>query len=310
MTKLSVVLLIGLILALSACAGARERREVARQNQGQVAQVGSQSASILVGNIRRSLHWYVPKNVPVSSAVPIIVLLHGGGGSGSNIGAITQAQGGFDAFAEQNGFIAIYPDALGAHWNDGRETIPHRNDDIGFINAAIDHVARLHRVDMRRVFVAGISNGGMMAQRFACESAQSPAGIAVVAANLPRALFNTCQSSPAVPAIFLLGDNDPLIPFQGGIVKGGVGGEVMSGQSSVDFWVKKNSAVAQAIRILGQTEVATYQARGRTTVAFYKVSGGGHTWPGGTQYAPVRIVGSVSRDFSANQVIWDFFAAQ
>jgi polyhydroxybutyrate depolymerase len=96
--------------------------------------------------------------------LPIVLLLHGGGSnsSGANVGNATQPVGGFDAFAEEKGFIAIYPDALGGHWNDGRETIQRKNDDVSFIIAAIDYVAKASSGDLNRVYVAGISNGGMM----------------------------------------------------------------------------------------------------------------------------------------------------
>jgi polyhydroxybutyrate depolymerase len=252
--------------------------------------------------------------------LPIVVLLHGGGSSslGASIGKATQAAGGFDAFAKQKGIIAIYPDALGGNWNDGRETIQHKNDDVSFIVAAIDYVAKASSGDLNRVYVAGISNGGMMAQRFACDAPQKVSAIAVVASAMPRALANVCQTTIATPVIFLTGDADPLVPFNGGQVKAGLGGDMLSAAATVHFWVTKNAASLQATRSLPDvdpkdgttTSVDIYQSKGKAAVAFYKIAGGGHTWPGGMQYAPRMLIGNVAMDFSGNQAIWDFFVGR
>jgi polyhydroxybutyrate depolymerase len=313
MIQIKLLASVALLIALSACAGGRRERTPFSDRAA-----SHQTATIQVGSLNRTFSWHVPKNQIQTQRLPVVVLLHGGGGSGANIGKITQLSGGFDAFADQKGFIAIYPDALGGNWNDGRETIPHKNDDVSFIAAAIDYVAKVQAADLARVYIAGISNGGMMAQRFACDAPQRVSAIAVVASALPRALANACQMSGPTPVVFLTGDADPLIPFNGGPVKAGIGGDMLSAAATVNFWVNKNAATLQGMRKIPDTDPSdgttttldTYQSKGRTAVAFYKIAGGGHTWPGGTQYAPRALVGTVAMDFSANQAIWEFFVGR
>jgi polyhydroxybutyrate depolymerase len=316
MIHAKVFAVVAIFITLTACAtGRRERVPFSEK----AAAAADQTAIIQVGSLSRTFRWHIPKAQVQGQRLPVIVLLHGGGGSGANISKITQPEGGFNAFADQNGFIAVYPDALGGNWNDGRETIPHKNDDVGFVIAAIDYVAKVHPVDLNRVYIAGISNGGMMAQRIACEAPQRVSAIAVVASAMPRALANTCRnSSVGTPAVFFTGDADPLVPFYGGQVKAGIGGDMLSAADTVNFWVSKNAATFQGTRKIPDndprdgttTTLDTYQSKGRTAVAFYRIAGGGHTWPGGTQYVPRMLVGTVAMDFSANQAIWDFFVSR
>jgi polyhydroxybutyrate depolymerase len=267
MTKSKLLASLAILITLTACASERRERLLFSDKTAL-----DQTATIQVGSLNRTFKWHVPKTWVPEQRLPVIVLLHGGGGSGANIGNITQPGGGFNTFADQNGFIAIYPDALGGNWNDGRETIPHKNDDVAFVIAAIDYVAKTQLVDLSRVYVAGISNGGMMAQRIACDAPHRISAVAVIAAALPRALANACRTSGGIPVVFLTGDADP-----------------------------KDGTI---------TTLDTYQSKGSTTVAFYKIAGGGHTWPGGTQYVPRMLVGNVAMDFSANQAIWDFFSGR
>jgi polyhydroxybutyrate depolymerase len=315
MKKLVTTLLIASVFCLTSCAAKRERREAERSGQSSISH---QLATIQIGGLSRSFRWVVPSSVAVGQRLPVVVLLHGGGGTGSKVGGMTQSAGGFDAFADQKGFLAIYPDAASGNWNDGRETIPHKNDDVGFILAAVDHVSKIYATDPNRIFVAGISNGGMMAQRMACDASQKISAIAVVAATMPSALVGRCKSATAVPALFIIGEADPLVPFLGGQVKSGIGGDMLSAANTISFWANKNAAAFESSKSLAdldpndgtRTVVEKYQTQGRTSVVFYKIAGGGHTWPGGTELVPQRLVGLVAKDFSANQMIWEFFAAR
>ena len=317
MNKSILLASVAILITLTACTSGRRERA----SFGDMASSAQhQTASIQVGSLTRTFRWYAPKSNTTGQRLPVVVLLHGGGraSSGAIIGNMTQAAGGFDAFAEQKGIIAIYPDALGGNWNDGRETIQHKNDDVSFIIAAIDYVAKVNHGDLNRVFVAGISNGGMMAQRIACDAPQKVSAIAVVASALPRALANACQTNISMPVVFLTGDADPLVPFNGGQVKAGLGGDMLSAAATVHFWATKNAATFQATRKVPDTDpndgtttsVDIYLAKGKVAVAFYRIAGGGHTWPGGLQYAPRILIGNVARDFSGNQAIWDFFVGR
>ena len=88
------------------------------------------------------------------------------------------------ALADRHGFIAVYPDSRRGHWDDGRETVTDPTDDVAFIGALLDALAAEYAVDARRIYAAGISNGGMMSMRLACELSGRLAAIAVATTGL------------------------------------------------------------------------------------------------------------------------------
>lgn len=265
--------------------------------------------TVVVAGVTRSWLLHVPASYSGTRPVPVVLLLHGGGGRAAGI---ERSTGGFSALADRHGFIAVYPDSRRGHWDDGRETVTDATDDVAFIDELLDALAAEYRVDARRVYAAGISNGGMMSMRLACELSGRFAAIATVGANMPAALAATCRPSRAVPLVMFSGTADPLMPYGGGRVAGPVGGVVLSAPETAAFWARRNAGAATSQT---RTLVDADPGDGTTTelleftgdVALYRVHDGGHTWPGGTQYLPVRFVGKVSKDFSANEMIHAFF---
>lgn len=266
--------------------------------------------TVVVAGVTR--HWllHVPATYAAAQPAPVVLLLHGGGGRAAGI---ERSTGGFSALADRHGFIAVYPESRRGHWDDGRETVTDHTDDVAFIAALLDALAAEYAVDARRVYAAGISNGGMMSMRLACELSGRFAAIAMVGANMPGALAASCRPARAVPVLMFSGTADSLMPYGGGRVFGPVGGMVLSAPESAAFWARNNGgATHMQIRALPDTDPGD----GTTTdllefagdVSLYRINDGGHTWPGGTQYAPVRFVGKVARDFSANDAIHAFFA--
>ncbi|TMA54740.1 MAG: hypothetical protein E6J75_13420 [Deltaproteobacteria bacterium] len=119
------------------------------------------------GGRARSYHLHVPESVRPDVAHPLVLVLHGGGGNGFGMSRLSH----FNRVADERGFIAVYPDGVDAFWADGRgvtDADDHGVDDVGFLMALLDALAGRHGIDPARVFVAGISNGGFMAQRLAC----------------------------------------------------------------------------------------------------------------------------------------------
>jgi polyhydroxybutyrate depolymerase len=279
---------------------------------------GDFTKTVGVAGVTRTYLLHVPSGYRSTTAAPVVLVLHGGNGSATTVGGITAAVGGSSAFADRNNFIAVYPDSMGGNWDDGRETITARTNDVGFVTALLDALAIEYNIDTKRVYASGISNGGMMTQRLACELPNRIAAIATVAANVPTALAAICNPGRPMPVALFLGTGDPLMPYAGGNVVSGVGGAVLSGPASAAFWVAKNQISAtprtSALADTSTTDGTTtdLMAYGATTeageVAFYRVNGGGHTWPGGTQYLSALLVGRVSADFSANDAMWAFFS--
>jgi len=237
-------------------------------------------------------------------------------------------RGGFNRLAERDGFVVVYPDGLERHWNDGRGVGAYRAhreniDDVGFLTALIDHLARGLPVDRARIYATGISNGGLMSFRLAREAATVIAAIAPVAISMSEQIARMRQPARAVPVLMMPGTQDPLVPYEGGeigraLARGGPGfGRVIPVAEAVRYWVEHNHcAPLPAVTVepdrdpLDGTRVRREvygSCRDGTEVVLYAVEGGGHTWPGGLQYLPERIVGRTSRDINAAEVIWAFF---
>ena len=275
------------------------------------AAAGDFSRSVVVDGVKRHYLVHVPPAERSNAPVPVVLLLHGGYGSAVGV---TRVTGGFQALADRAGFIAVYPDAKGNHWDDGRETLMSRTNDVAFIAVLLDTLAAEHRIDAQRVYAVGISNGGMMTLRLACELSNRFAAVATVAANMPAALVPACHPARAVPLVMFSGTADPLMPYAGGKVAGLAGGRVLSAPETAAFWARahrlaespQTSALPDADASDGTT--TDLLSFGAGEVALYRINEGGHTWPGGTQYLPARFVGRLGRDFSANELMWAFFS--
>jgi polyhydroxybutyrate depolymerase len=302
-----------LLVALYACGGGAGTATPTTATYP--GQAGDFTKSVSVAGVTRTYLLHVPASYESASASPVVLLFHGGGGTAATISNVT---GGFSALADRSGFIAVYPESVSGNWDDGRETITDHTNDVAFTAALLDAVAIEYRVDARRVYAAGISNGGMMSHRLACELSSRLAAIAAVAANIPSAITATCLPARALPVAMFSGTADPLMPYNGGAVAGGgVGGTVLSAPETASLWAAKNQAgntpqvTALPDTITGDgttTDLLGYTSgTGAGEVALYRINGGGHTWPGGTQYYPASFIGPVSQDFSANDAIWAFF---
>lgn len=270
-----------------------------------------QSQQINIGGQSRSYFIYVPDSLPRGKPAPAVFVLHGGMGDGSRIAG----QSGMARAADRGRFIAVFPNAGGRQWNDGRETTSGGGDDAGFINGLADALVKQGVIDPSRIFLAGASNGGMMAQKIACRSNRF-AGAAVLIANMPSALIRQC-SGGGTPMIFFLGTDDPIMPYAGGSVASfggrGAGGNVTSGAQTIDFWARANgcsnaNATQMPNRAADNTEVVRHNFSGcRADLVFYEVVGGGHTWPGISKGG--RFTGAATQDINATQLILDFFRA-
>jgi polyhydroxybutyrate depolymerase len=282
----------------------------------------SEDQSLTYDGLERSYCLYVPSSYDPLRPMPMVLVLHGGGGD--NRYQERSMRSGFHPLAERDGALVVYPNGVEERWNDGRDIDTwraHRDDidDVGFISALIDHLAGKYSLDLSRVYATGISNGGMMSFRLACELSDRIAAIAPVAANMPYPLSETCAPSRPVPLLMIKGSEDSLSPNEGGhvVFMGTDLGTSISLDDTVRFWTVRDSCPeTPAISSLPDTSprdgtrvsVEQYAPCGDgSTVVVYRVDGGGHTWPGGQEILPESLVGRTSRDIDANEVIWAFF---
>jgi polyhydroxybutyrate depolymerase len=277
-----------------------------------------QPRSIVYGGLNRTFLLHVPKGFEKTKRWPLVFVLHGGGGDGSRVARLT----GFSAKADSAGFVVCYPDAVNHHWNDGRQVRRFKAqregiDDVGFMSALVDRFRADLNVDTGMVCATGISNGGMMCHRLACDLAERFAAIAPVAAAMPEPLAQSARPARPVPVLAINGTQDPLVPYEGG----GVGlhhkrGEVVSVRKTIAFWVEADSCgpKPELTEIpdvdphdgIEVTRERYSGGRDSSEVILYRVEGGGHTWPSGARR--VARFGKTARDIDATEVIWEFFA--
>lgn len=276
------------------------------------------SGEIESGGIRRTFVVHVPASAGKVKSLPLVIVLHGGGGQGSRMNGLTN----FNKLADQQSFYVVYPDGIDHNWNDGRSTVRRKDvDDVKFLSELIEHLAKNYGIDRQRVYATGISNGGMMSLRLACELSDKIAAVASIAANLPAELQPRCRPARPVSVLMISGTADPLMPFDGGDIATmggrGMGGKVISAQETTDFWAKQNRTTAKPV----VTELPDVDPNDGTRVrravfskgtqgsevVFYTITNGGHTWPGGFQYLGEAIIGKTSRDLNASETVLEFF---
>src|SRR5688500_2496040 len=265
----------------------------------------------------------LPDGVGSGRRYPIVMALHGGGGNSRRAAMIT----GLGRYVDRYKFIAVFPDSGGGPWNDGRETTRGFGGDVALLRAVVQKVVETSNGDPRRVFVTGISNGGMMVQRLAGDASDVFRAYAALVGNLPSGLSGRCNPRRAVPIVLMSGTADRLMPFEGGNLPGaarrrrggaGVGGSVMSAPASVQFWVRVNGCRNEKAEALPDkkndgTRVIVHRfanCRSGGEVVFYEIQGGGHNWPGGAgprRPRVQRLIGNVSQEIDATSVVLQFF---
>jgi polyhydroxybutyrate depolymerase len=267
---------------------------------------------------------YVPKGFNGRKPAAVVMMLHGGGGTGRS----AMRETGWADKADQAGFILIFPEASRRDqsepanfrhnpqlWNDGSMRFNTHVDDVAYIDSVIDDLNSRLPIDPQRIYATGFSNGASMVYRLGQELPHRIAAIAPVAG----ALWNrNLQLDRPVPLLYMTGSEDTLNPLAGGVPQLATGGYKLGGRAKppVQDQIKRWAAALQCASvprtiynkdgILGRVYPDCNEA---STVVFYIISGAGHTWPGGNSILPERWAGKTTDKIKANDVIWDFFKA-
>ena len=272
--------------------------------------------NITFDGVARNFIVYLPSGYNNSGKMPLIFAIHGG--SGTPEGMINIAN--FKTIADRDKVVLVYPEGVQKNWNDGRPTAPNQLgiNDVGFFNQMCDYMINNYSVDEKKIYATGISNGGFMSTRLGCELSNRIAAIAVNAATIEATtIAPNCKPNRPVPALYIHGTTDPLVPFLGGQITAGgtAGGTILSHFQAIDKWVTINGCnptptvtdlpdIANDGTTIKQ-RVYSGGANGSEVVS-YVVLNGGHTWPQGYQYLNEAIIGKTSQDMNACEVIWTF----
>lgn len=287
-------------------------------NRQTMALPGDYTFTLEHGGLTRKYRVHVPRSYSAGSPAPLLMAFHGGGGnmdhmaSDDNYGLISKS--------ESAGFVAVFPNGYSklpsgqfATWNAGNCCADARDrnvDDVGFVRQLIRDVSARLSIDHQRIYATGMSNGGMMAYRLACEMPDTFAAIAAVAGT-----DNTTQCTPKTPIsiLHIHAQNDDRVLYSGGA--GRKFGDVSkvtdftSVPATVSQWVAHNSCSPTPQRTLSTPGAYCDRyanCQDDTSVQLCVTDSGGHSWPGGHK---ARASEAPSQAISANDVMWTFFTS-
>ncbi len=289
---------------------------------GQASQFapGNYQGSIVAADGRtRTYILHVPSGYSAAKSYPLVLVFHGGMGTGARIEKSTN----FDAKADAKGFFVVYPDGIGHNWNDGRGTANPTIDDVDFVRRLIANLKSRLPIDDKRIYATGASNGGHFSWRLGCELADVFAAVGSDIGPIPVNLVPSCRPVMPIAVVGIQGGADPISPLEGGEVElsqllgMGKGGMVESAAKTMNFWASVNGCdsnptiVHEPPRVNDGTSVDKYTYSGCKSgapVIYYIVRGMGHSWP--PQLGPLpEITGPTSHNINATDVMWDFFSS-
>ncbi|MBN2398714.1 MAG: hypothetical protein JXI33_00050 [Candidatus Aminicenantes bacterium] len=267
---------------------------------------------------KRSYRVYLPGEREPSSPLPMIIVLHGAFSTARGIMKVS----GFNRLAEREKLVVAYPEGayglfgLFQHWNAGHccgRAQKDGNDDVGFLVQVIDDLQSRYRIDGRRIFMAGFSNGAMMTYRFCAEHPERIAAAAVLAgssggrASAASPYWRIPQPGKPLPLIVLHGRQDESVPYAGGRdLRHGGDREYDSVAASVAFWVRNNRCGPEPrtnFLLERRIERKTWSDENqRPLVVLYSIDDWGHYWPGADYGSKHTLPG-----FNATEVIWEYF---
>lgn len=274
----------------------------------------SEEVSLSIDGLDRSFLLHVPETLNEASPVPLVIVYHGGGGNARSMEAMT----GMNVTADKHGFLVAYPNGTGFLENrltfNGGECCAYAMendiDDVAFTLGIIDFLVESHRADPKRVYLTGLSNGGIVSHYVASRAPDRIAAIAPVGGTVG---FGELSVEVPVPVMHIHGTNDEFLPEAGGYGKN-ARTDFRSVDETLSLWIAANNAsVVPKFDPLPDTtedecrvETFTYPAReDGAEVVYVRITGGGHTWPGSKASPPM--LGTVCRDIDANELMWEFF---
>ncbi len=262
---------------------------------------------MLYDGFNRTYIVYSPSNS--HSGMPLVFNLHG---YGSN--AVQQMEySNMNVVADTAAFIVVYPNAVGNRWNSGISDSPPwptpMSDDVGFMDALIDTMHKHHDIDINRVYVCGMSNGGFMSLKLACELSHRIRAVASVTGVISESTALDCEPQRTVPIFHIHGTDDRTVPFDGTF-------GWYSVKATANHWADLYGCVPSDTTDLADrnpsdgctvTRIAYADSLGNENIILYSVAGGGHTWPGSAFDLPG--LGITNRDINASEEIWNFFVS-
>jgi polyhydroxybutyrate depolymerase len=246
--------------------------------------------------VERNYLLYLPKDLPDNA--PLVFVLHGYRADARDY----MAELGMNRVADANGFAVCYPQGAKdfeglPHWN-ARLTISE-TDDIGFLSELAAYLQARHKLNPKRTFVSGISNGGFMSYALVAEKPEVFRAAASVIGTMGGHTWEHRDMIRPVPILQISGLDDEVIPYDGSMHPAGGWGGAPNQDEIIDFWTKLNQTKTAEVDTLSSQTTAHYYKGGVSgnEVWHYKIKGYGH-----------RIPGEREMGIDAVDVIWKFFS--
>ena len=275
-----------------------------RSEKGQPLGAGEYSRHLQVNGLERSYVLYIPSGLDPAQPAPVILGFHGGFGSPKDFTRVTD----LPTQAGNVGFVVVLPEGYRRSWNAGDCCGPAQRqniDDVTFIKLLLDDLASVVKIDPRRVFATGFSNGGKLSYRLACELSDRIAAIAPVSGSMG---VSTCTLIQPVSVLHFHGTADRFAPIEGG--KGALGstGALAPVRLGLETFARENHCTPepQVVYKRGDMQCETYpNCRGNAEVTLCVIEGMGHQWPG-KEILP-RLLGPGTKEISATNLVLAFF---
>jgi polyhydroxybutyrate depolymerase len=291
-------------------------------SKAEIFKPGQYEKSLIHAGMRRTYILHIPPQYDSQKAFPMILLFHGGGG---NAGQALNSYGLAEK-ADKEGFVLVAPNGTGLlrqrllTWNVGfgfGYAMNHQVDDIGFVRRLIDELEKDLKIDAKRIFATGISNGGILCHFLAAALSDRIAAIAPVVAaiggkkSIDDPYILPAQPAEAVSVIAFNGILDKHIPYSGGLQEKSIGDpvRVKSAQETQAFWAKADRC--DSTPIIEESKENEYKriTHGRcvhdSEVIQYLIYNQGHAWPGGKK--PRWGADAPTQKISATDLMWEFF---
>ena len=263
------------------------------------------NASLTHDGKDRSYILYVPDSYSGDTPVPLVLNFHGYTSNAND----QMWYGDFRAIADTAGFLVVHPQGSLlngiTHWNVGGWTIGSTTVDVGFTEALLDELSADYNIDQKRIYSTGMSNGGFMSFLLACQLSDRIAAIASVTGSMTPEIYNNCNPSHPTPVMQIHGVIDGVVPYFGATWTRSIADVLV-------YWRNYNNCSTELIKTdvpntnLLDASSASFQVYpdgdNESTVEHFRISGGGHTWPGSFP-SP-----GTNQDFNASLEIWKFFS--
>lgn len=257
-------------------------------------------------DIERTFIVNYPSYYDGTVAMPLVFNFHGYTSNSTE----QMFYGDFRQILEREGFIVVHPQGTlingQAHWNVGGFTMGSTTDDVGFTEAMIDYLSENYNIDSERIYATGMSNGGYMSYKLACELGDRFAAIASVTGSMTTETFDDCNPSHPTPILEIHGTSDLIVAYNGNIF-------TLSIPDVMEYWTSFNNCndtpvITEIPDIdLNDASTATHyvykDCDNNITNEHFKITGGDHSWPGSFIGGP-----GTNRDINASEEVWKFFS--